>query len=230
MASRTPNPVRLTHVLFDLDGCLIDSREPILRSLNAALRTVGLATISATELEPLIGPPLQESVVAILTERDADLDLVDPIVAAFRDRYRTLAVELAVTVPGIEEVVVELADRFTLAVVTTKPTVFAEPILAAVQLRDRFAAVIGTDLETVEPKRDTLARALAELQLVPHAAVMVGDRHHDVSAARAHGVAAIGVTWGHGSADELRTAGAHDVIDAPGDLRTTIEHLASPRG
>lgn len=230
IASPTRPPTRLTTVLFDLDGCLVDSREPILRSLNAALRSVGLSTITAVELEPLVGPPLQESVATVLTERDADLGLVAPIVAAFRDRYRTLAVELASTVPGMDQVVTEIGERYTLAVVTTKPQVFAEPILETLGLRDRLAAVVGTDLEAVEPKRETLARALQRLSVPPGSAVMVGDRRYDVAAARAHGAASIGVTWGHGTADELRGAGADHLVDGPEELPGTIEQLASPPG
>lgn len=219
-------PDHLTHVLLDLDGCLLDSREPILRSINGALRTVGLSTITALELEPMIGPPLQGAVADILARRRADPGLVAPIVAAYRDRYRTLAVELAATVPGMDEVVADLAGRFTLAIVTAKPVVFSEPILETLGLRDRFAVVAGPDLESPEPKRETLARALDELRVPAGASVMVGDRRHDVAAARAHGVTAVGVTWGHGTVDELRSAGADHVVDEPGELPAVIDRLA----
>ena len=44
--------------------------------------------------------------------------------------------------------------------------------------------------------------------------VMVGDRHYDIDGGRAHGLRTIGVTWGYGTPDELRTSGAdHIVID-----------------
>lgn len=217
---------RLTHVLLDLDGCLLDSREPILRSINGALRSVGLSTITAVDLEPMIGPPLQEAVADILAERRADPGLVTPIVAAYRARYRTLAVELAATAPGMAPVVDDLAGRFTLGIVTAKPVVFSEAILETLGLRDRFAVVAGPDLESPEPKRETLGRALAELDVPAGSSVMVGDRRHDVAAARAHGVAAIGVTWGHGTVDELRTAGADHVVDDPRELAGVIDRLA----
>jgi phosphoglycolate phosphatase len=37
---------------------------------------------------------------------------------------------------------------------------------------------------------------------------MIGDRAHDVRAAARHGLPTIGVLWAHGSAEELRDAGA----------------------
>ena len=100
-------------------------------------------------------------------------------------------------------------------VVTSKPAALAEPLLAAVGLRDRFAAVFGPSLsERAEPKSATLARALAE-----HAPqTLVGDRSFDVHAAHAHGLRAIGVLWGIGSEDELRNAGADAIARTPADL------------
>jgi hypothetical protein len=45
---------------------------------------------------------------------------------------------------------------------------------------------------------------------------MIGDRHHDVRAARANGARAIGVLWGYGSAEEL--AGADARVRTPAEL------------
>jgi phosphoglycolate phosphatase len=47
-------------------------------------------------------------------------------------------------------------------------------------------------------------------------AVVVGDRHYDVEAARACGLRAIGVTWGVGDRDELR--GADIIVERPAEL------------
>ena len=53
-------------------------------------------------------------------------------------------------------------------------------------------------------------------------ATMVGDRHVDMEAARAHGLRAVGVTWGFGTADELRDAGADILITTPADLPAAV--------
>jgi len=46
--------------------------------------------------------------------------------------------------------------------------------------------------------------------------VMIGDRHHDIRAARANGAQAIGVLWGYGSREEL--ADADRLMAAPREL------------
>jgi phosphoglycolate phosphatase len=103
--------------------------------------------------------------------------------------------------------------------VTSKPLALAEPLLRAVGLGDRFAAVFGPSLqERAEPKAVTLARALAAH--APH--TLVGDRAFDVVAAHAHGLRAIGVLWGIGSEAELRDAGADAIAATPADLPTLL--------
>ncbi len=51
---------------------------------------------------------------------------------------------------------------------------------------------------------------------------MVGDRHVDMEAARAHGLRAVGVTWGFGTAEELRAAGADVLVDTPAELPAAV--------
>ena len=72
-----------------------------------------------------------------------------------------------------------------------------------------------------EDKATTIARALAALRA--ERAAMVGDRSFDIVGARAHGLAAVGVTWGIGSAGELATADA--VVDRPADIPEAIGRL-----
>ena len=52
---------------------------------------------------------------------------------------------------------------------------------------------------------------------------MVGDRVFDLVAAHAHGLPAIGVTWGIGTREELRDA--ERLIDAPDELPATVADL-----
>ena len=47
------------------------------------------------------------------------------------------------------------------------------------------------------------------------AIVMVGDRHHDVHGAAAHGVGTVGVRWGCAPPGELEEAGALTVVETP---------------
>ena len=69
--------------------------------------------------------------------------------------------------------------------------------------------------ESRTAKADVIAYLLQTHRIAPEQAVMVGDRCYDVSGARAFGIPCIGVTFGYGSADELRGAGAAALADSP---------------
>jgi phosphoglycolate phosphatase len=210
--------MRFAGVLFDLDGVLVDSRVAISRSMNHALRSCGLEAWPEARLHPLIGPPLHDAFGQVLAEQGGDPELVDACVARYRERYVDACVEETLANAGLAETLAELAGRLALGVATSKPEAYAVPILETLELAHFFGAVVGPSLDArSEPKTRTVARALLALG-APGPVAMVGDRLHDVVAGRANGLATVGVTWGIGSRDELRDAGADHVIDAPAEL------------
>ncbi len=89
-------------------------------------------------------------------------------------------------------------------------------------LRSFFVAVIGPELDSENEQKDvTVGRAMREL--APEAnPVMVGDRKHDIAAAREHDIRSIGVLWDIGSEEELRTAGADALAQTPTELATLL--------
>ena len=209
---------------FDLDGCLVDSRAAIATCINVGLEALGARTRPEADLYRFIGPALHHTFEELLIEDGLDPARSDDAVAAYREAYATVSLERTTAVPGIVAALNALASATRLAIVTSKPTAFAVPIVAATGLP--LGEVFGPTLDAVaEPKSETLRRALRAVAADDAAGtVMVGDRHHDVDAGRACGTATVGVTWGIGDADEL--AEADRVIDTPGDLVATVAAVA----
>jgi phosphoglycolate phosphatase len=211
----------VTVVIFDLDGVLVDSRAAISGAMNHALAVNGFPPRPAGELYRFIGPPLALG-FAELTAEPVDSDAVVACVASYRERYAVSSLTETVVFAGIPEALGDLSRDHRLAVATSKAQPLAEPLLAALGLRERFEVVVGTDMTArVEDKAATIGRALAALQA--KGAVMVGDRSFDVAGAHANGLRAIGVTWGIGSADELAAADA--IAHEPSDLPATVTAL-----
>jgi phosphoglycolate phosphatase len=214
-------------VLFDLDGVLVDSRASVARCINHALRTHGLAEHPDGQLHRFIGPPLA-SAFAELTSSPIESTIVAACVESYRDRYADTFLRETAVVPGIREALAELRPEHRLAVATSKPRAFAEPLLHALELRQFFDAVAAPDLKVqTEGKAITVGEALGALR--PARALMVGDRSFDIAGAHAHGLPAIGVSWGIGSCDELVSAGADLIISAPGELRSATGQLLASR-
>lgn len=207
-----------TAVAFDLDGCLIESRAAILPSIRVALVQHGLPALPDEEISFLIGPPLETGFVELLTRLDADTSIAGDLVLAYRSDYRRHMLHRTTLIAGMEVVVRAVAAVRPVCVVTSKPAGFAAPILEHLALLDAFAFVEGPSFDGAghETKTVTLGRAMARTPV----GAMVGDRHHDIDAGRAHGLCTVGVLWGMGDAAEL--ADADHVVATPDELLSVL--------
>jgi phosphoglycolate phosphatase len=104
---------------------------------------------------------------------------------------------------------------------TAKPEVFARRIVAHFGFDVHLDGIYGANLDgAFDDKARLMAHLLERERIDPARAVMIGDREHDVRAARANGVRAVGVLWGYGSAEEL--AGADACVATPAELVTVL--------
>jgi phosphoglycolate phosphatase len=212
-------------VLFDLDGVLADSRAAIAGCMNHALAAGGHAVQPQADLHRFIGPPLPLAFAELVGE-PVDSAAVAACIASYRERYATASLTDTVVMPGIAGALAGLAEAHRLGVATSKPRAFAEPLLEALGLRPFFAAVAGPELSTpVEDKTTTVGAALRALGATGGA--MVGDTSFDMVAAHAHGLRAVGVTWGIGSEEELRAAGADVLVHEPAALAAALSPRAA---
>ncbi len=130
-------------VLFDLDGCLVDSRAAIARCINHALEAVGLPAQDERDLHRYIGPPMKGSFADLLVHMGGPPELAERCVVAYRDVYPQVSVEHTAVVPGMKEALARLTKQVATSVVTSKPREFAVPLLAAVGLDRWFGEVFG---------------------------------------------------------------------------------------
>lgn len=221
----TPLPRRPRTVLFDLDGTILDSSRPVLAAWADALSGMGLPVLPEDELHRVIGPPMQHVATELLAERGEHGGAAyDEVVRRFRTAIGDVEVEQAIAYDGIVDVVRALhEDGRRLAIVTSKPIESARRVVPALGIADLFVHLEAPPQAAPEAKAATMARAVATLDVDPGDTAMVGDRHHDVDAATAHGLATIGVTWAaHADHDELVDAGAAVVVAAPPELQTAL--------
>ena len=201
-------------VFLDLDGTLVDPKPGITDAMRYALRALGRPVPEADELHWVIGPSLLESFTALgVPDPQAALDL-------YRARYTAGGMYDTEVYLGIPEVLCALKARGDrLILMTAKPHVYARKITARLGLTEWLDAEYGPELDgTRNDKAELLAHAIEELAVAPGQAVMVGDRRHDIAAARANGVASLAATWGYGNAEEWSRADAQcarvaDLVD-----------------
>lgn len=211
-------------VLLDLDGTLTDPYPGITGSIAYAFETLGRPRPEEAALRAMIGPPLEAAFRAML---DGDPILAREALRLYRERYAPIGLYENLVFPGIPEAVAALkAAGLTLTTASSKPRPYVETILAHFGLIDFFDAVHGSEFDgTRVDKAEVIAHVLAEEGIDPAAAVMIGDRMHDVAGARANGLPVIGVAWGYGSEAEFAAEPPDAMIAAVAELPPTVFRL-----
>jgi phosphoglycolate phosphatase len=197
---------RYPHILFDLDGTLIDSAPAILASFHDAFAQTGIAPVRAIDAS-VIGPPLTET-LQLLSGSD-DPALVARLAEAFKASYDSEGYKATAAYAGVGALLAELAGAgLSLSIATNKRIHPTRLILAHRGWSDFFSHVYALDLFTprLPDKAAMIGRLLADQAIAKDQAIYIGDRSEDGESADANGLPFIAVTWGYGSlnADEMR--------------------------
>ncbi len=130
--------MRWKRLLFDLDGTITDPKVGITKSVQYALEAFGIIESDADRLTPFIGPPLQESFEQFY---QMSKEQAKQAVEKYRERFSTVGLYENEIYPGMAQLLSELcAQGCTLAVASSKPTVFVKKILEHFQIECRFLA------------------------------------------------------------------------------------------
>ncbi|MCL2161188.1 MAG: HAD family hydrolase [Betaproteobacteria bacterium] len=189
-----------SHVIFDLDGTLIDSAGAILASYRAAFAACGLTPAQSIEAG-IIGPPLAETLRLLAGSEDSDLIL--RLVDAFRQSYDTGGLLETQAYPDIGDMLRALhAAGMKLSIATNKRIHPTRLIVEHIGWGDIFdtGSIYALDLFTppMPDKAAMLGRLLADRGIDARRAVYVGDRIEDGEAAEAYDLPFIIAIWGYG--------------------------------
>lgn len=212
-------------ILFDLDGTLTDSKEGITKCVQYGMEAVGCIEPDLDKLTVFVGPPLYDMFIehCKFTPDQAKL-----AVEKYRERFREKGIYENAVYEGVPELLAVLKSvGKRLGVATSKPWVFAEPILRDFKIRDYFEHVVGSELDGERVKKaDVIREALRQFgaEEAKEKVLMVGDREHDIIGAREAGVASVGVLYGYGSLRELEKAGAEKTVATVEELRELLLH------
>jgi phosphoglycolate phosphatase len=215
--------MKIKNILFDLDGTLTDPAEGIIKCYQYSLGRLNKQCPPPEELAAFIGPPIRATFAAAL--QSSDTSLIEQAVSLYRERFSTIGLFENKVYEGVPKMLEELQTRgYKLFVATSKPEVFAERVLSHFSLDSYFIKVHGNELNgRLDDKAELVSELLTQYRLRPEESVMVGDRRHDIAAAKGNRMSSIGVTYGYGSEEELVEAGADRICHNPAELVSLID-------
>ncbi len=192
-------------ILFDLDGTLTDSGEGIINCATLALNHFGLPVPDRETMRVFVGPPLDETFMKF----GVSADKTDEAIQVYRSRYTTVGKFENHPYPGVETLLQKLKTQgHRLFVATSKPEGMSVEILEKFGLAQYFEMICGATLDGSRSKKADIITYLLQRSGGANNAVMVGDTAYDVIGARAHGMPAVGVSWGYGKVEDMESAGA----------------------
>jgi len=212
----------IRHIVFDLDGTLIDSVPGIEYSARQAVAQVAPHLLGRVQgLRARIGPPIRDILGQLLPELDAAA--VDQVMRAFRASYDSLGWQKSLAFDGVAATLAQLRQRgLGLFLVTNKPIGPTRNILDMLQLHAYFGAVVSPNVQ--EPpfasKADMVRHLLIQRQLDPASGLLVGDAEDDARAAAAAGLRFAAVSYGYGRV--WAEPGAHAVWAVLSDVTELV--------
>jgi phosphoglycolate phosphatase len=209
-------------ILFDLDGTIADSAPGITGSLSHTFEAMGLPVPMPAELVDYVGPPLLD---AFRDFAGFSKDQAEHALSLYRRHYYAKGALDSTIFPGMPEVLAAVHDAgIPTSLATSKPEYPATMILDHAGLTQYLDIITGASEDEVRSaKKDVVEEALRRLDargVDLSNPVLVGDRHHDVEGAAAHGLPTIFVDWGYGSPAEQ--VGAIAVVRSPSELADVL--------
>ena len=209
-------------IFFDLDGTLTDAGPGIKACINYALNKMNFKKLGM-DSDWVVGPSLWGTFKKLGIPEEN----LNEAVNLYRERYNVkgyLENSVYLGIPGQLAMMLEMG--YVLSLATSKPTVSASAILEYFDLTRYFSYEFGSNLDgSLSDKSILLKHALAVTGFEPNNALMIGDRQYDIIGAKSNLIKSVGVSYGYGSTNELREAGADLLVEKPAELAKAVQKL-----
>lgn len=193
------------HILFDLDGTLIDSASSVIETLETTLKAKGIEPVSPLD-RGIIGPPLREVLERLIGADDAAL--TQELTEDFIKCYDTRGYKRSLPYDGIDDMLVELSTmNCDLYIVTNKRIVPTRLIVEHLGW-SRFFKDRVYSADAFQPRLDSKAQCIERVldvhRIAKPDAIYIGDRAEDQDAAESCSLDFLPVNWGYGNWSDSR--------------------------
>ena len=213
-----------THVIFDLDGTLMDTLEDLADATNWVCEQHGWPTHPLEAYKYFVGNGASKLLErAIPKEVEWTQELHTQVLEEFTLRYTAHKADKTRVYPGMPELLKRLREEgIPTAVLTNKPHGAAVPVVEQ-YLPGLLTTVQGAlpDMPT-KPDPTLLHRLMEGIGAKPETTLFVGDSNVDIRTAKNGGLTSCGVLWGFRTREELLGEGADHLASTADELADVI--------
>ncbi len=216
---------RITTVIFDLDGTLLDTLEDLKDATNYALRQCGMPERTLEEVRQFVGNGVRNLMIRAVPQGEENPGF-ERAFELFKKYYGEHCNDATRAYDGIPELLRELKNRgYVMAIVSNK-------IDSAVQeLTHRYFSQVDIaigDQENLKrkPEPDSVFLTLNRLGRTREEAIYVGDSDVDLATAKNAGLPCISVLWGFRDREFLEEHGATIFVEKPMEIADVLERAS----
>lgn len=181
--------------IFDWDGTLSDSAAKIVACMQASATDAGLPVLSFERTASIIGLGLPEAVADLYPE--ASPEQLERLRLGYSEHFVRADQIPSAFFDGVIDGLEDLKSQgFKIAVATGKSRRGLDRVLARLNMSEFFDSSRCADETRSKPHPLMLNELLAEFELKPSQAVMVGDTSFDLAMAEAIDMPRLGVSYG----------------------------------
>ena len=213
--------VMIRACIFDLDGTLANTLESIACAGNRALEAVGLQPLPMNNYKYYAGDGAKTLVERMLKDSgDQQLLKLDEAFEIYSDFFRADCTYKVTVFDGIYEVIQKLkAKGIKVTVLSNKPHERTLDVIHKLFGDDVFDVVWGQKDSLPKKPDPTGALMTAKtLGVEPKECLYIGDTDVDMQTGNGAGMVTVGVLWGFRDMEELKTHGAHYIIEHPDEI------------
>ncbi|MCM1108916.1 MAG: HAD family hydrolase [Clostridium sp.] len=209
---------KIHNLIFDFDGTLMDTAPLILATMRETIGRMGFPVPDEAACRATIGLRLEDIPARLLPGRP---ECGGRYAALYRDVFSRLRSEIRpVLFPRVTETLDRLQRKgFAMAVASSRGHESLDGLVADYGLEGFFCMVIGgDDVKEGKPSPEPVLRICDRMGWKPAETLVVGDADVDIRMGRAAGCTTCGVTYGNGTVEQLRAAGAHHLLSGIEEL------------
>lgn len=180
-----------THIIFDIDGTMLDTEEAVLLSLQQTVKQVLHRTMTFDELRFSLGIPGKDTLHKLdIRETDTTMELWDGLFHRYFDRVRVF--------DGIPDLLKRLKEQgYRLGVITSKTEKEYQNDFIPFGLAGYFDIVICAEHTAChKPHPEPMCAYLKRAEIAPAQALYIGDTVYDFQCAQGAGVDFALALWG----------------------------------
>ena len=208
------------HLIFDLDGTLIDSVPDLALALNNTKIDLNRDIFCLDMIRSWVGNGSATLIKRALSgEVNIDKNLSEELFLKahkiFLEQYRLNVCEQTILFDGVKDSLEILKNKgYTLSIVTNKPIIFVKPILEAFDIEELFSLYIGGDsMDVKKPNPKPLLYVCDKLGFSVAQSVMIGDSKNDIIAALNCSMQSIAVSYGYNYDEDISVHNPSVIID-----------------